>query len=227
MQTLPNTATKPTQTIQTTQTKTQTPPPPPPSFFAAHKTAVILSSLACLLILIMTLYLISPFKNTLFSPANNNNFLIPTTTTSPRKNTSAVSQPTTNPQLTSWKTYTNTTYKYSIKYPPDWMARDLGALEPKIPSYIAFNAKTASASARHITISITTRTYQEQLALGASSSAITVGGISGTKQTFKDSDGNTSTVVVLPRTNNLLVLRAKTAYLTTFNLMLSALNITK
>jgi hypothetical protein len=168
--------------------------------------------------------------------------LLPTSTPIPPTPTVALPTPTPKPTTiptptltpsptippgTLWKTYSNTQKGYRIKYSPDWVARDLGALEPKIPSYVAFNSTTASDSSRFITIGVTTRTYDEQLALGASSSAITVAGIKGTKQFFQDSDGNTATVVILPRTNDLIVLRAKTPYLTMFNLMLSTLYVTK
>lgn len=196
----------------------------------AHKTIIIFSSIGFVILVSMILFLISPFRDALFAPAVQENLPTPAPFISPTKKPLApaaiLPTPTPNPQVATWKTYTNTTYKYTIKYPPDWTARDLGVLEPKIPSYIAFNATNASQSARHITISTTTRTYQEQLALGASGSAVTIAGITGTKQSFQDSDGNTSTVVILPRSSNLLVLRAKTAYLTTFNLMLSTLKIT-
>jgi hypothetical protein len=131
------------------------------------------------------------------------------------------------PPATAWKTYTNSQKGYRIKYSPAWMVKDLGVLEPKIPSYVAFNTASASDSSRFITIGVTTRTYAEQLALGAASAPITVAGIKGTKQSFQDSDGNTATVVILPRSYDLLVLRAKTPYLTIFNLMLSTLYITQ
>jgi hypothetical protein len=152
---------------------------------------------------------------------------IPTPTPQPTAmlTPSATPMPTIPPG-TAWITYINKTQGYRIKYSPDWVVKDVGVLEPKIPSYIAFNQRTASDSSRFITIGITTRTYQEQLALGASSSAITIAGIKGTKQTFQDSDGHTSTVIVLPRSNDLIVLRAKTAYLPLFNLMLSTLSVT-
>ena len=133
--------------------------------------------------------------------------------------------PTKNPN-TPWKTFVSTKYGYSIKYDPDWTVRDLGVLEPKIPSYINFHPNISSDSSRFITLSVTTRTYQEQLALGASSSAITVSGIKGTKQFFRDSDGNTSTVVILPRKKDLIVLRAKTIYHPIFDIMLSTLVLT-
>lgn len=125
-----------------------------------------------------------------------------------------------------WNTFYDQKNGYRIQYPPDWVAKDLSPLEPKIPTYINVQPIAASASSRFITIGITTRTYEEQLALGASSSAVTVAGIKGTKQFFQDSDGNTSTVVILPRKNDLIVLRAKTAYNTIFNLMLSTLKVT-
>lgn len=154
---------------------------------------------------------------------------VPTHTPAPPAATPTIT-PTPTPTIppgTAWKTYANTQYGYRIKYSPDWVVKDLGELEPKIPSYINVHPKSASESSRFITIGVTTRTYEEQLALGASSSAITVAGIKSTKQFFQDSDGNTSTVVIIPRTNDLIVLRAKTAHLTMFNFMLSTLYVAK
>ena len=174
--------------------QTNSPIQPPQSFFAkvkVHKTAIILSSIGFMILLGMSLYIISQSQKSLVSPATQENLpIITLPSTSPTKTASAsptltsTPSPTPNPTQ-NWKTYTNSTYKYNIKYPSDWIAKDLGVLEAKIPSYIAFNAITASASARHITISVTTRAYQEQLALGASSSAVTYAGATGTKQTFQ------------------------------------------
>lgn len=196
----------------------------------AHKTPIILASLGVLVLTGMITYLVvSPRQKTLVAPANQEPVSavfptrIPTDTPTPQP--SATPVPTT--VSTAWKTYNNSVYNYSIKYPPAWTVRNLGALEPLIPSYVVFNPETASQSARSITISISTRSYTDQLALAASNSATTVGGITGTKQYFRDSDGNTSTVITLPRTNNLLVLRAKTAYLSIFNQMLTTLQTTR
>lgn len=134
--------------------------------------------------------------------------------------------PTTDP-MTSWYTYTNSLYGYTVKYSPDWSVQDLGILEPKIPSYIVFNQKTVTPSARSITISVSTRTYQEQLAIGGQSgSPIIIDSITGTLQFLQDSDGKQSSSVILPRTNNLIVFHTKTVYATIFNQMLSTLKFT-
>ncbi len=136
--------------------------------------------------------------------------------------------PTPTPTLypgISWKTYTNSQYGYAIKYPPNWAARNLGALEPKIPSYVAFNPITASASSRFVTVSVSTRTYQDQLAIGGAGTPITVASIKGVQQFFQDSNGLQSEAIVLPRTDNLLILRAKSDYKTIFDIMLSTLKL--
>lgn len=199
----------------------------------SQKTTIILVTIGVLILSGMLTYLIvAPSKKTLVAPATLLNPVKPPTPTAVKTNTTITPKtptPTAAPTIaaSTWKTYSNSTYGYSIKYPPTWTARNLGALEPLIPSYVVFNEPTATASARNITISISTRAYTAQLALGASGSATTVGGIVGTKQSFQDSDGNTSTVVTLPRTSNLLVLRAKTKYLPTFNQMLTTVQTTK
>ena len=194
-----------------------------------NKTGFIISGIVVILIIGMSAYLVSPQKNTLVAPATQepqtNNLLIPTRPPFP---TIAIPPQSPTPIATQsanspWLLYSNTTYGYTINYPPDWTVQDLGELEPKIPSYIAFQPSTASSSSRLITISISTRTYAEQLTFGASSSAVTVASIAGTKQFFQDSDGQQSTAVILPRSGNLLILRAKSEYLTIFDQMLSTL----
>lgn len=201
----------------------------------AHKTTVIIAGVGVILFFGMITYLVvSPSQKTLVAPITQDpQTTLPTISLAPTLSSASPTSlpPTLTPvptlPSTSWKTYNNSTYNYSIKYPPDWTLQNIGVLEPLIPSYIVFNSPTATASARNISVSISTRTYAAQLALGASGSATTVAGIAGTKQSFQDSDGNTSTVITLPRTSNLLVLRAKTAYLTIFNQMITTLQATK
>ncbi len=123
----------------------------------------------------------------------------------------------------SWVTYTNAKYGYSIKYSPDWVVQDQGALEPLVPSFVVFNTNIASTSSRFISVSVSTRSYSDQLAIGGAGTPITVAAIKGTKEYFQDSSGEQSEDVVLPRTNDLLIIRAKSAYETIFNYMLSTL----
>lgn len=132
--------------------------------------------------------------------------------------------PTPTPDPTAgWNTYVNAQYSYSIKYPLNWSAVDLGVLEPKVPSYVAFNLNTASQSAKSITISVSTRTNEEQLAIDGAGIPYTVGSIQGTWANMKDSDGNASVSVILPRTGTLLILHAKSNYISTLIQMLPTL----
>lgn len=198
----------------------------------AHKTPVIVASIGVLILTSMITYLVvSPSQETRFAPASQEPIAAPPPTRTPTPTSVPTilpsETPTPTPPSTTWRTYNNATYGYKIQYPPDWTVRNLGVLEPLIPSYVVFNPQTASESARSITISISTRTYSAQLALTGTGTATTAAGIEGTKQAFQDSDGNTSTVITLPRSTNLLVLRAKTAYLSIFNQMLSTLQSTK
>jgi hypothetical protein len=135
--------------------------------------------------------------------------------------------PTSEPAA-SWNTYINAEYGYTIRYPLDWTAFNLGVLEPKVPSYVAFNMNTATQSARSITISVSTRTSQEQVAIGGTTAIpYTVGSTVGIWQNLRDSDGNTSVSIVLPRTDNILILRAKSAYISTLIQMLPTLYLTE
>ena len=198
----------------------------------SNRTAIIIIVVVVFVISGMLTYIfVAPSRKTIVSPATKQLAPLPPP---PQKTNPAISVKP-SPLLTltptipqaAWKTYTNSTYGYSIKYPPDWSARDLGALEPLVPSNIAFNPTAASASSRFVTITISNRTYAEQLALGSSSSATIVGGITGTKQFFQDSNGQLSTAIILPRTNNLLILRSKSPYLNIFNQMTTTLQTNK
>jgi hypothetical protein len=213
------------------QAQTLLPPQSLMEKIKTHKTSIILGSFACILLTGLGAYAFSPIRNTLVAPATIELPTAAAPTKPPKVSPTTRPVPSITPAPTipssAWKLYNNSTYGYSLRYPPDWKVTNIGVLEPKIPSYVVLNNPTASASARNITISVSTRTYTEQLALGASGSATTVGGIAGTKQSFQDSDGNTSTVITLPRTTNLLVLRAKTAYLPIFNQILSTIQTTK
>lgn len=131
--------------------------------------------------------------------------------------------PTTDP-TTNWNTYLNTNYGYSIKYPLNWTAINLGELEPKVPSYVVFNMNTASSSARSITISVSTRGYQEQLDInGQPGTAYNIGSITGSWQNLKNSDGDTSVAVTIPRKDTIVIFRAKSAFIPTLIDMLKTL----
>ncbi len=135
--------------------------------------------------------------------------------------------PTPTGSIEAWKTYTNAQYGYNIKYPSDWTLQDLGTLEPKVPSYVVFNLNTASASARSISVAVSTRTYTDQLAIeGPNGTLVTIAGLTGSQQNFKDSNGSQSTSIILPRKNDLIMLRSKTPFMSTFTMMLSTLKIT-
>ncbi|MEK7571489.1 MAG: hypothetical protein AAB553_04380 [Patescibacteria group bacterium] len=134
--------------------------------------------------------------------------------------------PTYNPL--AWITYPNVLYGYSVQYPPNWYVISLGELEPMVPNYVVFNPNTASTSAQSITISVSKRTFEQQLAIGGNgqNTSITVGGIPGTLQTLQDSDGNQSLLAIVPLTNTLLLFYSDTMFTTIFYQMLSSVKIT-
>ena len=150
----------------------------------------------------------------------------PTVTATPTQTTIPTPTPTIDP-MASWHLYTNSQYGYSIKYPTDWKVQDLGALEQLVPSYIVFNLANASASARSITVSVSLRPIQDQLAIeGQVGSSITVASIAGKQMALQDSDGTLSRLILLPRASNLLLLHAVSAYASIFNQMLQTLKFT-
>ncbi|HZE87251.1 MAG TPA: hypothetical protein VE090_03520 [Methylomirabilota bacterium] len=201
-----------------------------------NKTLVLIGSIVFLILLTGTLYLYLAPANKKTQPALSQLPSIPTTVPTALPSPSVIVQPspTTIPTLTPinnsvvWKTYANTTYSYTIKYPPTWTVQDLGILEPKIPSYVVFNPNTASNSARSISLSVSSRSLQEQLAIGgAASSNVVVAGQQAYLQNLKDSDGNTSVSIIVPRVNFLLVLHGKNTYRAIFDLMTTTLSFTQ
>lgn len=133
--------------------------------------------------------------------------------------------PTIDPTA-GWLTYSNTAYGYSIKYPTDWNIQNLSPLEPRVPSYIVFNPRTASASSRSITVTVSNRTYQEQLAIGGTGSPIKIASIIGAQQYLNDSNRNKSVTIVLPRASDLVLLHSKLIYTTIFNQMIQTFRLT-
>ncbi|MDP3941084.1 MAG: hypothetical protein Q8Q49_02115 [bacterium] len=140
------------------------------------------------------------------------------------EDTSASLTPTTSPTptpdpTTSWFTYTNATYGYSFKYPADWKVTSLGSLEPQIPSYITVNpGNTATpSSALSITISASTRTFAQEVALRSSTkTALTVNGLQASLTQEKNSAGSTWTDVVITGTKYTYILIGKSSYYSIF-----------
>jgi hypothetical protein len=154
-----------------------------------------------------------------FSPA----VLTPTptaTSTAAVTLSTPTASPTATPDTTAgWKTYPNSIYGYSIKYPPTWTATDLGQLEPKVPSFVTLNPSGSSPSATlAITVSSSTRTYAENLALKSkTTTAVIISGVTASKTNEKDSDGNQSISIVIPGSTYTYILVAKKAYESNFN----------
>ncbi|HSX39999.1 MAG TPA: hypothetical protein VLF68_00090 [Candidatus Saccharimonadales bacterium] len=179
-------------------------------FHVGNKAIYIFFGILVLLSLGSSAYILTlPTKQSVgaAAPAANSIVLptvvLPTEAAAPSQNVLALkptATPTPRPSLAGWKLFTNTTFGYSIQYPPDWSASQSATSDPKIPSFLVFNPTNATGGAMMaITISSTTRTYQEQLALGPSATTpITVASVSATKSQLQNSDGVVSVQVVLP-----------------------------
>lgn len=128
---------------------------------------------------------------------------------------SATSFPSPTPKdpLSGWNTYTNTTYKYSIKYPAGWVATDTISTDPLIPSYIIFGPTASASSSGKITISYTTRTTDQLAAIyGVAAQAMTVDNINAAEYQQTDSDGNKSVSVIIPFNTNALIFYSENQY---------------
>lgn len=131
--------------------------------------------------------------------------------------------PTPTPDLTvGWLTYTNNVYGFSFKYPKDWKVTDLGVLEPKVPSYITINPTSVATPSSNlaITLSSSTRTYDEELTLhSATRTALTINTLTASKTQEQDSNRNIKYHVVIKGKKYVYIFVGKKAYESTFNLM--------
>lgn len=213
---------------------------PPPRYIG--KNLIIIVAFLVIISLGSTTYmLLSPKQNINPSPINSINEIITLPSVTPESKASVLNldatpakitqtatssaTPTTDP-TNNWNTFTNSNYKYSVKYPLDWTVQNLGQLEPKVPDYVVFNPKNATSTAKMITISYSTRTYDEAMAIGATNSEIIkVGTISAAKKIEQDSNRNEVIHIIIPLKNNTntLIFYAKSAYKTIFDQMLPTL----
>lgn len=161
----------------------------------------------------------------IFNLPDNSVTTIPTPTITPV----STIQPTPRLDVTaSWNTFLNSKYGYSIKFPIDWTVRKAGELEPKIPDYVIFNPEDATTSASTITISYSTRTYEEALSIDSQKGLpITVALVGGTQKVQKDSNGNIVINVILPKKPNSIIFYAKEKYSDIFIQMLSTFKFLK
>lgn len=128
--------------------------------------------------------------------------------------------PTPTPDVTvSWLTFKNFAYGYSFKYPADWTVTDTGNLEPSVPSYLTINpSNTATpASALNITISASTRTFDQEVALRSSTkTALTINGLQASLTEERNSSGAMWTAVVVKGTSYTYILVGKSSYYSIF-----------
>lgn len=138
-----------------------------------------------------------------------------------------LAEPTPDPTAT-WSAYVNAKYHYSLKYPADWTVKKLTSTDPKITNYVVFYPKNASGSAYAASISYSTRTYSEALAIdsGVAGESAQVSSISATKKKIQDSARTTSFKLIIPyKINFSIILYAKGAYEAIFNGMVSTFEI--
>lgn len=157
----------------------------------------------------------------LLSPAPKK--IVPSSTIAPTPTLAHPASPT-----ATWSAYVSAKYNYSLKYPPDWTAKITTQADPKILEYAVFNPKTATkAGTLTITLSYSTRTYQEALALDPQiGETVTVASVGATKKNQLDSDGNKSINITIPvGATNTIIINAKEKYKSILDLMLTAVKL--
>lgn len=123
----------------------------------------------------------------------------------------------------TWSAFSNRTYGYSVKYPPNWKVEKVTQSDPKILDYEVFYPSTSTRSALPITISYTTRTMQEATTGATQLSTITVASVSATKKISQDSNRVVSTSIIIPVTakTDTIILVGKSIYDDILNTMLA------
>ncbi len=168
------------------------------------------------------------------SKTNSANFVLPSVpdvspslspSFTPTPTASATPTPVSASDPTSkWSTFTNSVYRYSIKYPPGWVAGYINSTDPLIPNFVSINPSTASASLNSITISYTTRTAAQLAAIyGTSSATLTIATQSASEYDQQDSSGNKSVSIILEEPTYAYVFYAMDQYKTLLLQMLSTL----
>ena len=213
-------------------------PPTPRRFHFPNKYIIIFLAVLSVLSLGSTSYLLATNKKK--SPA-------PKTVKAIQEKTVALSSPTLIPEkivakstiaptptlpivdpIASWSAFVSAKYVYSIKYPPDWIAKITVQTDPKILEYVVFNQIATKAGTLSISLSYSTRTYKEALALDPQiGESIIVASVAATKKIGKDSNGNKAANVIVPFGSNTIIFNAKDTFASIFNQMLTTLKLTK
>src|SRR3989344_1893406 len=131
-------------------------------------------------------------------------------------------------ETSNWKTYENTKYGYSIKYPSEWLAKEFGPIDSKTLSFIGLGIAVSDPIKASMIIQVTLRSYEEQLQIGPEKTTpITVGGLVGVRKTEGSSnpDAGNNINVVLPAKNT-IVLAINEKYSKTFDQILSTFKFT-
>lgn len=206
--------------------------------FASNKAIYIIVGILVLASTGSSVYILSLPNTSNLASANVSTFsknvlvTVPPTVEASLQPTYAAAAATETPTLTptpstttieNWNTYINKQYNYSIQYPMDWTVQNQGQLSVLIPNFVVFNPNSASGSANSVTISYSTRTYQQDLTLNPQAGTpITVASVSGTQKVLQDSDGNTTISIMIPlANNNSIIFNANQLYKNIFNTMLT------
>lgn len=212
-------------------------PPTPRMFHFPNKYIIIFLAVLSVLSLGSTSYLLVANKKKSPTPKTaqeiqEKTVALPSPTLIPKK---IVAKPTITPTPTlsipdpiaSFSAFVSAKYVYSIKYPPDWTAKVTPQTDPKILEYVVFDPKNATkAGTLSITLSYSTRTYKEVLALDPQKGeAITVASVSATKKNQKDSGGNMSINVIIPTGVNTIIINAKEKYKDILDKMLTTVKL--
>jgi hypothetical protein len=155
------------------------------------------------------------FRNTTTTARNKSSqetiiTIIPTQTPTP----TLIPTPTVAPINASWKRFTSTKYGYTFQYPETYTAGVTNQTDPKILEFIVINpASASSAAVMNITLSYSTRTYAEALALNSTAAeSITVAGVPGSRKVVRNSQNQVSVHVIFPDDNRSVTFVAKDNY---------------
>lgn len=122
--------------------------------------------------------------------------------------------PTVAPITASWKRYTSKGNGYTFLFPETYTTTILPQSDLKISEFVVVNPASSSPSAvMDISVSYSTRTYEQALALStAPAEAVIYGGVTGSRKVMQNSQGEISVHIILPDQKNSITFVAKDKY---------------
>ncbi|MDO8551463.1 MAG: PsbP-related protein [bacterium] len=140
--------------------------------------------------------------------------------------TTTTPTPTHDPTA-NWKTYTNTKYGYSIKYPKDWDVQEFPAVDAYL-EVTSFNPDKVTDRLTAIIVTVSSNPYEKELSGYEGAAIVKVGDFTAREETGGAPPGSTDVHlrVVAPLGTKSIVFESNTGYEKIFDQVLSTFKFT-